>query len=147
MKLGKKGFTLVEMLAAVTILGIITAMSFPVISSIKNGLVDREYDLYKQSMIHAGELYIDAYSEDVFGLMEGTGSSEACYDIYLDILMNKKLIEPITVEDATCYDNQSFVRVRKKNGVYTYDASIVCKKADREYKDKLSGSCTRYNEY
>ncbi len=132
------GFTLVEMIATVTILGIVTVIAFPVISGIKDGLTEKKFDVYRDAMITASMLYIDAYSEDVFG-KEGVKNDDcACYNISLKVLQGKKLISDVGVENASCDVDNSYVSVQRKNNVYTYDAKILC-------EQKKNGSS--YNTY
>ena len=146
MKLSNRGFTLVEMLATITILGIITAISMPVITGIKDGFTERKFDAYKESLLTAGKLYIDAYWEDVFGSNEGTlDSNAACYNISLKELQNKNLVEDISssFSGAVCDENITYVRVVKSNGVYSYDVNLECTKDRKSYKftPKIGTNC------
>lgn len=149
------GFTLVEMIATITILGIITVIAFPVISGVKSGLAERKFDIYRESMITAGMLYIDAYQEDVFG-REGLKDNEcACKNITLKVLQGKKLIADTDIEDATCDVDNSYVSVQRKNNVYTYDVTISCQQTkngsiyrtyEKSPKESFACTCSLFQE-
>ena len=62
-----KGFTLVELLVAVAILGIITGMSIPLIRNVRQNNEQRKYTSYGESLVQSAKLYVDSYGEDLFG--------------------------------------------------------------------------------
>ena len=55
-----KGFTLVELLVTVSILGLITAMSIPVIRNIIEANTIKKYTTYKDSVETSAKLYVDS---------------------------------------------------------------------------------------
>ena len=55
-----KGFTLVELLVTVSILGLITAMSIPVIRNIIEANTIKKYATYKDSVETSAKLYVDS---------------------------------------------------------------------------------------
>ena len=63
----KKGFTIIEVLAVVIILGIIAAITFPIVKNIVNENRKKTFESSVRGMLHSAELYISANpaSEDV----------------------------------------------------------------------------------
>ena len=61
----KKGFTLVELLVAVVVLGVVTGITFPVISGIQEQNNRKKYEAYTEGLLTSARLYVDAYQEDI----------------------------------------------------------------------------------
>ena len=116
----KKGYTLIELLAALVILGIITGMSFPVLTAIRNRNEKKKYEMYGETLISAAKLYVDAYEEDL-DLSNGESA-----DIFYEQLMKKKLIKDINIAGITCYSERTFVHVKKINNKYQYTYNLAC---------------------
>ena len=55
-----EGFTLVELLLTISILGLITAMSIPVIRNIIEANTLKKYTTYKDSVETSAKLYVDS---------------------------------------------------------------------------------------
>ena len=77
-KINSKGFTLVELLATMVILGIITGISMPLLRNVMARREYKKYDTYQESLIYASKLYVDSYKEDLFGYSK-SGSSGRLY--------------------------------------------------------------------
>lgn len=127
----KKGYTLIELLAALVILGIITGMSFPVLTAIRNRNEKKKYEMYGETLISAAKLYVDAYEEDL-DLSNGESA-----DIFYEQLMQKKLIKDINIAGITCYSERTFVHVKKINNKYQYTYNLACGPTNDETGKKL----------
>ena len=93
----KKGFTLVELLVVVVILGIITGLSIPLIRNIQENNKDREYTAYMDSLIYSAKLYVDSYGEDLFGRHKS-----GCALIKYKNMVDKGLLKDIPVDKVSC---------------------------------------------
>ncbi len=117
-----KGFTLVELLVTVVVLGIIMGLSFPIIRHIQEENNKKKYETYAEGMMTSARLYVDSYDEDLFGHHD-TG----CAYITYEQLVEKKLLKEVSVSDATCHHENSFVRVVKLKNQYAYSYSLECR--------------------
>ena len=127
-KLNSKGFTLVELLVAITILGIVLVIALPQVSNLQTENAKTKYKKYAESVVSSAKLYTDSYSKDMFG-----NNSSGCYDIPYSALSAKILVKDIKIDNSTCdtyaadkKTSLTFVRVYKSNENYLYDISIKC---------------------
>lgn len=119
----KKGFTLVELIVAIAIIGIILILALPRIGKIKSDNSKREYEVYEDSIESAAKLYVDSHGKDLFG-----NNESGCITIRYSQLKESNLIKDFSSKDITCSnDNETYVEVRKINDNYKYDTAITCK--------------------
>ena len=121
MKLNHKGFTMVELLVAMAIMGLLVIMAFPAIRAIQTNNTNTKYEEYGKAVVSAAKLYVDSYGEDVFD-----SSNNQKRAVNLDQLVNKDLIKDINVSESTCVDGSS-VNVIKYKDDYTYCLNLTCK--------------------
>ena len=133
----RKGFTLVELLVAISIMGLILVMAIPSIRNLQNSNRETKYEKYGDSILSGTKLYIDSYGKDEFG-----NAATGCVDIPYSLLKKKNLVKDIKVDNTVCTskdaDNQeiTFVRVRKANDQYSYELSIKCTRNGAVVYDK-----------
>lgn len=120
-KLNKKAFTLVELLVAIVILGIVLVIAIPQITSLQKDNEVKKYEKYAESVVTSAKLYTDSYSKDMFG-----NNSSGCYKIPYSDLSNKNLVKDIKTNGTTCNNSDTFVKVYKSSDNYYYDISIKC---------------------
>ena len=119
----KKGFTLVELIVTIAIIGVILIIALPQIRNIQSANKDRKFELYKESILAGSKLYIDAYSKDVFG-----ENTSGCIRIKYSELKEKNLIKDFSSKEITCSnDDETFVEVRKVLEEYKYKINVTCK--------------------
>ena len=116
-----KGFTLVELLVVIVVMGIITGISIPLIRNIQTRQEMKKYTTYMDGLGYSAKLYVDSYGEDLFG-REPAG----CKIITYEELESKRLIKDIQIRNVSCKSEDTFVRVVKFEGQYTYTPSIGC---------------------
>ena len=117
----KKGFTLVEMIGTITILGVVSLIALPVINNVSSDFTTRKFEMYEESLISAAKLYVDQNKEDLFG-----DANDGCSDVEFSEIISKNLVEDIELEGATCAGTSTYVRVQKKGLNYDYQTSITC---------------------
>ena len=109
MKLNNKGFTMVELLVAMAIMGLLVIMAFPAIRAIQTNNTNTKYEEYGKAVVSAAKLYVDSYGEDVFD-----SSNNQKRAVNLDQLVNKDLIKDINVSESTCVDGSSVNVIKYK---------------------------------
>lgn len=122
----KKGFTLVELLAVIIILGLLTIIAIPSIIGILNNEKENISDSMKNVIINASSLYI----EDNSGVYPKVNNNVYC--IKLESLVNdnrlsKPLKDPVTNKEI---DLNKYIKVSIINDLYNYDIVDIC----TEYK-------------
>lgn len=133
-----KGFTLVELLATVVILGIITTLSFPLLRRISENSENRRFEVYGQSLIDSAKSYVDAYETDLFGYdMYGVEQTDKKACISVDMLEQKKIFKDINYDEFSCKTDKTFIKVTKVykikditnktyNTSYKYEVYLGC---------------------
>lgn len=120
----KKGFTLVELLAVIVILGIIAAITIPKIQDVLYESQDNAYDMIvSQIEIKANDYVMDKN-------LDSSVTSNNVLDVYLYQLISAGYIEPKDLEDPRINDayidqTNSYVRFTLVNGVLEYQAHFV----------------------
>lgn len=143
----KKGFTMVELLVTIVIMGVITGMSWPLVRRLQEQNAKSKYSTYGDALVSSAKVYIDSYEEDLFyydddlkildtttkNSLKATGEllpdgETQCAMISVTDLMNHSLIKDINMDEISCVSNYSFVIVKKKKNNYKYDFYLGCGK-------------------
>lgn len=120
-----KGFTLVELIVTVSILGIISMLAMPVIDKVVENNNLTKMETYAETVINSAKLYVDSYGEDLFT------SDKECQKITFRMMVEKNLLKDISIEDISCDRSGTFVKVCKNGNKYKYDVYLACgKKGD-----------------
>ena len=123
--MNRRGFTLVELLVAVALLGILSGISLPLISRFRDDNKLKKYEIYRESVSKAGRLYIDAYAEDEFGY-----NAYGCTTVPYGELVSKKLLKDIQIDKESCNSENTFVKVVKLNDQFAYSYYLGCGKEE-----------------
>ena len=124
------GFTLVELLAVIVIIGVITGMSWPIITRLQEDAKMSKYETYGDSLVAAAKLYVDSYENDLFYYEEDlTADSQKkgqCAFISYQELAEHGLIKDFNQKGMTCASNNTFVIVKRTKGIYKYQFYLGC---------------------
>ena len=136
--MNKKGFTLVELLVAISILAILTLIAIPTLRSFQANNSNSKYINYKKSLNTSGKLYNDSYTDDLFG-----EAPYGCQTVPLTELMNKKVAKDIALKNVSCNISakDSYVIIKKFNNEYSYNSVLYCEDDQhvKQYSDEDDG--------
>ena len=118
----KQGFTLVEVIITLAIIGVIFVIALPLIGNLKEANKDKSFEAYGDAFKSASKLYVDADSKDLFGAYD-----VGCAEITYDQLLDADLIKPISVENVTCDTSDSKVYVTKDGDKISYVLNVFIK--------------------
>lgn len=126
------GFTLVELVVAIAILGIIITIALPVVNGIQVKNEKKKYVSYEESIISSAKLYIDSYGEDKFNKRD---LNTQCASIKFEELKSRNLLKSYNLDGVECTgtgDDIAAYVVREESGNYKYYPTIICKKNGEE---------------
>ncbi len=134
-KKGNRGFTLVELLAAIVILGILSTMAIAGVSNLIKKAKSSAEDANAKTIQMAAESYLQANKDTA------PRSIGECVTVSASDLKNKKFLtdEITNSNNESCMKN-SYVKIFKSsNGEYIYTPYIYCgaDKASTDSKDKM----------
>ena len=137
--MNKKGFTLVELIVVIAIMGVILILALPQVGRIRANNRDAKFDAYAQAIERGAKLYVDNYSRDLFGY-----SDSGCVEVKYSWLKNKNLVKDFSDKDIDCdNDSETYVQIRKVNDSYRYATAIVCKRGEEVvYKKEINSEFT-----
>lgn len=140
--MNSKGFTMVELLVAMAIMGLLIIMAFPTIRAIRANNTETKYEEYGKSAISAAKIYIDSYSDDFFDPEQNSQYKSLPFRD----LVKKDLLKDINVSDSSCI-NGSSVRIVKYNSDYDYCLDLHCTSGSKEVYTETDrkGSCKDFN--
>ena len=145
-KWNNKGFTMVELLVAMAIMGLLIIMAFPTIRAIQANNQETKYQNYGDAAISAAKIYTDSYAEDMFV----PGVANQFKQIKFEDLIKKDLLKDINISDSSCVD-KSYVVVVKYKDDYAYCLHLECMPKNNPTGKSLytetnrKGSCTKYS--
>ena len=125
-----KGFTLVELLVAMSIMGLLIIMAFPTMRAVQTNNTKKKYEAYGDTIVSAAKLYVDSYGDDLFD-PDRTNQNQI---LYVDKLQEKDLIKDINISGSSCITDSN-IKVIKYKDDYTYCLHLKC----------TSGGKTVYN--
>ena len=140
--MNKKGFTLVEVIVAVAILGVITALAFSGVTGLVDNNSKRKFEEYGQSLIYIAKVYVDSYKEDMFY----DGTETECHRLSLDYLIGHNKVDDFTQKDISCNNADSAIYIRRMNNggsdYYVYSVSLRCEDTSKTPPTELFNNLT-----
>lgn len=134
MKINNKGFTLIEVLAAISLLAILTGVAVSAVSRYQERSYKKTYRAMETSAFTAAQNYI----QETGVVIPSDGTAKV---ITITELVNKGYLQPLqdpTDKSKTCHSG-SEVRITKEKGSngkldkYTYLVIIKCKKYESSH--------------
>ena len=112
----KNGYTLVEVLAVIIILGLLTAVIIPTVDAILESNKEKTYQLQIDMMLDALE---DWGASNVFSLPTENGESlsKTVGELKSEGFLEKELLNP---KNNKCVSNEMELTITKKNNKYVY---------------------------
>lgn len=154
----KKGFTLIELIAVIVIMGLLLLIVIPATTRLMKGNKNKKYDEYYNLIEKAALLYADSRKDDLGGV-----NVSGCIDTSVEFLVKNEYLKEFNEDGVTCngassYDLTNFedidssknyidVRIRNVNGKKTVESSLVCVKRNKVEYSKLkenTESCDKY---
>lgn len=128
--MNKNGFTLVELILVVVIIGIISAITIPSIMDALSESKTTGGETVEKLLETNLELYNTDNKEDLWCLEDSNCSNtelaKSCISVSINTLYSMN--PDIDFGDCVLKDNNSLVIKRLDNGNFTYSANIVCSK-------------------
>ena len=122
------GFTIIEVIITIAIIGIILVMALPLIGSLKD--VNKKFDAYSSSLLSASKLYTDNKEEELFGNAE-----EGCAIITFQMLEEANLIKDVSEKNYSCNSTNTQILVMKDKDGLTYFDEVTC--FEKENKENI----------
>jgi len=122
--LNRKGFTLVEILAVIVIIGLIMSLIVPVAIGIIQDTKQKAYEMQVSSIEEAASGYISEYATTITELAPTGGTYTIILrDLVDDGLIDEPIKNPLTNQNMDL-DNTSVLVTKLGNGTYSYVVSV-----------------------
>lgn len=134
-----KGFTLVELLATIAIMGMIMILVTPSIVNLQNNNKKKKFEYYGKTLVEAAKVYVQKEGVDITSL--GVSDWVGCVDITYQDLLTNDLIKSFEDADYICNGKVRFTRSSSGDS-YTYN--LICNSRNPQ-KDNFSSINIRNN--
>ena len=137
-----KGYTMIELLATITILGIIMTIAVPSVMIFINRGREAFYDNQKKNLVHAAKSYVTATNlrPAKVGDYMDLSMDDLVAKKYIDVIKDSNKNRCYGSEDANGVDGDyTYVRVTKLSDKLKYEAHLFCP----GYQDYALGSSNK----
>ena len=136
--MNKKGFTLVELITTITIIGILSAVAIPMVNKYFLSTKDKTYDTYVTTLYNAARSYLEKNT-----IFIPTSKDEPDLVITADTLLKEgyidELIDPSKKQEKCSYTNSKVVVHNnlksdeiKSNPDLNYTVTLDCPKSNKK---------------
>lgn len=149
----KNGFTLIELIGIIVILGVLVAIGVPSLLKTLNNNKNKEYETFEKNLFLATESYIQNHQDSFDSLAEANGSAIVSIDALINSgLIKRSMINPKTGEKINLED---FIKVTtivdtfKNVKHYDYQYIFVDKSDIKEfaYKEEMQEFVVKKSGY
>lgn len=126
----KKGFTLIEMLGVIVIIGLIMIVAIPTLSKLINSNKDQEYSTYYSTVREAAIAYATKLEEKL-----GNSNAVGCAEVDLQTLIDEGFVTEYSSRDVVCSTTvggvNNKIKIRNNKGKITAKFRLVCTNTDK----------------
>lgn len=124
----KKGFTVVELLATIIILGIIGTIGVAIFDKVVHNMRIKAYETQKQNLVLSAERWLNDKKGTAEFPSKDELNSNISYNLYLRNLLKEKYIDDdiCNQEDRVKIDYyKSYIKISENGKIYNYELNIV----------------------
>ena len=136
----RKGFSLIELLAIIIIIGLILIVALPAVTKLLKNNNNKQYDKYYE-VVKAGALRYSEELKDDLGGYSDTG----CIEVTINELIEEKIIKEYNEKDITC---EGTTRLNNVKGNVSVLVNLTCKNnrgvTTYEVSEIGEGDCIAY---
>lgn len=124
-RMNVKGFTLIEVLGVIVIMGLILIVAIPTMSKLMNNNKSQEYNSYYSTVQEAAQVYAGK-----LGSKLGNSKYSGCAEIELSTLINEGYVEAYSDNDVTCTTASGGtdykIKIRNNKGNISVNFRLIC---------------------